>query len=141
MKNCHVCGFACENDLEICPLCGAELKTFEEYEKELQQAQERAAAAAAEEALIVKKPVLAVSVDNIVVAEIYKDVLRDNGIHFTCDESESMQIVFGGSFNAVSIYVNEVDLEKAKQLYEEVENSQTDFGDEFEGFDDFSEEE
>ena len=35
MKTCHVCGFACENDAEICALCGAELKTFEIYEKEL----------------------------------------------------------------------------------------------------------
>ena len=68
---------------------------------------------------------------------MYKDVLRDNGIHFTCDESDdSMQIVFGGGFSAVDIYVNEQDLEKAQQLYDEVENAQTDF----EGFEEFEEE-
>ena len=129
MKNCHVCGFACDNEAESCSLCGAELKTFEAYEKER-----------AEEALIVKKPVLAASVDNVVAAEIYKDVLRDNGIVFTCDESESaMQIVFGGGFNAQEIYVNESDLEIAQQLYENVVNAQMDF-DEFEDFDDFEEE-
>ncbi len=142
MKNCHVCGFACENDAEICTLCGAELKTFEMYEQELKETQEREAEIAAEEALIVKKPVLAASVDNVVAAEIYKDVLRDNGIVFTCDESEdAMQIVFGGGFSAQEIYVNEKDLEIAQQLYENVVNAQIDFDDEdFEGFEEFEEE-
>lgn len=136
MKNCHVCGFACENEAEICPLCGAELKTFEAYEQELKDAEERAAEKAAEEALIIKNPVLAASVENVVTAEIYKDVLRDSNIHFTCDESEdSMQIVFGGSFSAQKIYVNEDDLEIAQALYENVVNSQFDFDDEdFENF-------
>ena len=132
MKTCHVCGFACENDAEICTLCGAELKTFEMYEKELKEAEEQEAQKAAEEALIVKKPVLAASVDNVVAAEIYKDVLRDSGIIFTCDESDdAMQIVFGGGFSAQEIYVNEEDLEIAQQLYENVINAQMDFGDEF----------
>lgn len=137
MKNCHVCGFECENAAEICPLCGAELKTFELYEQELKAAEEQEQKKAAEEALIIKNPMLAASVENVVIAEIYKDVLRDNGIHFTCDESDdSMQIVFGGGFSAVDIYVNEQDLEKAQQLYDEVENAQTDF----EGFEEFEEE-
>ncbi|MBQ8267806.1 MAG: DUF2007 domain-containing protein [Clostridia bacterium] len=142
MKTCHVCGFACENDAEICALCGAELKTFEMYEQELKEAEERKAKEAAEEALIIKKPVLAASVDNVVAAEIYKDVLRDNGIVFTCDESDdAMQIVFGGGFSAVEIYVNEEDLEIAQQLYENVVNAQMDFGDEeFDDFEDFEEE-
>ncbi|MBQ6718023.1 MAG: DUF2007 domain-containing protein [Clostridia bacterium] len=142
MKTCHVCGFACDNDAEICALCGAELKTFEAYEQELREAEERAAEKAAEEALIIKKPVLAASVDNVVAAEIYKDVLRDNGIHFTCDESDdAMQIVFGGGFNAQEIYVNEDDLEIAQQLYENVVNAQMDFDDQdFEGFEEFEEE-
>ncbi len=141
MKTCHVCGFACDNDAEICTLCGAELKTFEAYEQELREAEVRAAEKAAEEALIIKKPVLAASVDNVVAAEIYKDVLRDNGIHFTCDESDdAMQIVFGGGFNAQEIYVNEEDLEIAQQLYENVVNAQMDFDDQdFENFEDFEE--
>ena len=142
MKTCHVCGFACENDAEICNLCGAELKTFELYEQELKEAEERAAEEAAAEALIVKKPVLAASVDNVVAAEIYKDVLRDNGIIFTCDESDdAMQIVFGGGFSAQEIYVNESDLEIAQQLYENVVSAEMDFGDEnFEDFEEFEEE-
>lgn len=142
MKTCHVCGFSCENDAENCTLCGAELKTFELYEQELKEEEERKAKAAAEEALIIKKPVLAASVDNVVAAEIYKDVLRDSNINFTCDESDdAMQIVFGGSFNAVEIYVNEDDLEIAQQLYENVVNAQMDFDDsDFEDFEEFEEE-
>lgn len=141
MKTCHVCGASCENDAEICILCGAELKTFEAYEQELKEAEELAAKIAAEEALIVKNPVLAASVDNIVAAEIYKDVLRDNGIVFTCDDTEdAMQIVFGGGFNVQEIYVNESDLEIAQQLYKNVVEAQMNFGDEdFEDFDEFEE--
>lgn len=143
MKNCHVCGFACDNDAENCALCGAELKTFEMYERELKEAEELEAKKAAEEALVIKKPVLAASVDNVVAAEIYKDVLRDSGIIFTCDESDdAMQIVFGGGFNAQEIYVNESDLEIAQQLYENVINAQTNFDDEYfdEEFEEFEEE-
>ena len=85
---------------------------------------------------------LAASVDNVVAAEIYKDVLRDNGIIFTCDESEdAMQIVFGGGFSAQEIYVNESDLEIAQQLYENVVNADIEFGDDlFEEFEEFEEE-
>ena len=142
MKNCHGCGFECENDAEVCLVCGAELKTFEAYEQELKEAEELEAKKAAEEALIVKNPVLAASVDNVVAAEIYKDVLRDNNIVFTCDESEdAMQIVFGGGFSAQEIYVNEKDLEIAQQLYETVVNAEMEFGDEdFEDFEEFEEE-
>lgn len=142
MKTCHVCGFECENDAENCVVCGAELKTFEEYEKALKEAEELAEKQAAEEALIVKNPVLAASVDNIVAAEIYKDVLRDNGIVFTCDESEdTMQIVFGGGFTVQEIYVNESDLEIAQQLYETVANAEMEFGaEDFEDFEEFEEE-
>ena len=138
MKTCHVCGFACEDNAENCLICGAELKTFEAYEQELKEKEELEAKKAAEEALIIKKPVLAASVDNVVAAEIYKDVLRDNGINFTCDESDdAMQIVFGGGFNAQEIYVNESDLEIAQELYENVVSAQMNFGDE--EFDDFGE--
>lgn len=85
---------------------------------------------------------LAASVENVVEAEIYKDVLRDNGIVFTCDESDdSMQIVFGGGFSAQEIYVNENDLEIAQQLYENVVNAPIDFEDgDFEDFESFEEE-
>ena len=127
MRNCHVCGFACADDAETCVLCGAELKTFAEYEKQIEIEREEAE----KEALIVKEPVLAVSVENVVMADIYKDVLRDNQIPFTCDErDDSMQIVFGGGFTAQDIYVKEEDLERAQELYDEVLNSQFEFTEE-----------
>lgn len=139
MKNCHVCGVACENDVEICPVCGAELKTFEEYEKDIKAAEERAAEEEAAAALIIKNPVLAASVENVVEAEIYKDVLRDSNIHFTCDETDDgMHIVFGGNFSAQKIYVDESDLEIAQQLYDNVINAQMNFDDE--DFEEFEEE-
>lgn len=141
MKKCHVCGFNCENDADICIVCGAELKTFEAYEQELKKAEEEKAIKEMEESLIVKNPVLAASVENVVLAEIYKDVLRDSGILFTCDESDnSMQITFGGGFNAVDIYVDESNLEVAQSLYEKVVNAPTEFDDEdFDSFEDFEE--
>lgn len=141
MKKCHVCGFSCENDADICSVCGAELKTFEAYEQELKLAEEQEAQRAAEEALIVKNPLLAASVENVVLAEIYKDVLRDSNILFTCDESDSsMQITFGGGFSAVDIYVDESNLEVAQALYENVVNAPTEFDDEdFDGFEETEE--
>ena len=27
MKTCHVCLYECEDDMELCPVCGAELKS------------------------------------------------------------------------------------------------------------------
>lgn len=134
MKNCHVCGFACDNEAEVCAICGAHLKQFEQYEKELKKKE-------LEEKNTVKEPMLAASVENVVIAEIYKDVLRDNNIPFTYDENDdSMQIVFGGGFTAVDIYVKEEDLEKAQSLYDDVVNSQMEFeNDEF--CEDFEEEE
>lgn len=124
MKKCHVCGAECENDAEICQECGAELSTFEQYERE--QAEKEAA-----QKSVIATPVLAVSVDNVVTAEIYKDVLSENEIPFFCDErGEGMQVAFGGSFFAVDIYVDEGSLERAQELYDEVLESES----EFEGF-------
>lgn len=139
MKNCHVCGVACENDADICSVCGAELKTFELYEKELLEEKERQEEIEREEALIVKNPVLAANVDNVVTAEIFKDVLRDNGIRFTVDESdEAIRVVFGGGFDAVKIFVDEENLERVQELYKEIEESETEFDDDF--FEDLEEE-
>ena len=138
MKNCHVCGVACENEAEICHVCGAELKAFEVYEKELLAEQERQQQAEREDALIIKNPVLAASIDNVVTAEIFEDVLRENGIRFTVDDTDDgIQVVFGGGFSAVEVYVDDNDLEKAQQLLKEIEESGTEFDQDF--FEDFEE--
>lgn len=113
MKQCHVCGFECEDNAVNCMACGAELETFQEY-------MERIEKLLAIEKATVNEPVLVASIDNVVTAEIYKDVLRDNEIPFTCNDKETVQVVFGGGFVAAEIYVKEESFDKAKELYEEV---------------------
>lgn len=130
MKVCHVCMAECPDEAELCSVCGAELKTDE------QKAAEKL------ESKTIEKPVLAASVEDVVTAEIYRDVLRENGIPFSCDENggdASMKVVFGGGFVAEDIYVDESDLSLAEKLYEEVLNAEPAFED-FDGdFEDFEE--
>ncbi len=116
MKLCHVCSAECLDDAELCPVCGAELADEETTEP----AEEK----------IIENPVLAASVEDVVTAEIFKDILTQNNIPFSCDESENgMNVVFGGGFVAVDIYVDEDNLEKAEELYEEVLNTEPQFDD------------
>lgn len=122
MKICHVCGAECTEDAELCTVCGAEFLPETEN-----------ADADGSEEIVLENPVLAASVEDVVTAEIYRDMLRENGILFTCDEPEagaSMRVVFGGGFVAEDIYVSENDLEEAERIYEEVVNSEPDFSDE-----------
>ena len=118
MKICHVCAAECSDDAELCPVCGAEL-TVDNDEKS--------------DDIILENPVLAASVEDVVTAEIYRDILRENGIHFTCDEENdegTMRVVFGGGFVAVDIYVAEENLEEAQRIYDEVLNAEPQFSDE-----------
>lgn len=67
------------------------------------------------------EPVLAAVIQNTVSSEIYQDMLRENGIPFVCRQQGAggyIKILTGGLFIADSIYVNERDLERAKELYE-----------------------
>lgn len=122
MIKCHVCSFECEDGATLCPVCGAELLT------EPEEATEK------EEESIIENPVLAASVEDVVTAEIYRDILSENSIPFTCEsDGGSMKIVFGGGFVAEDIYVDESNLEKAQELYEEVLNSEPEFFEEEEG--------
>ena len=128
MKICHVCGVSCENEAEICSVCGAELPSFEEYEQECKLKCETGET-------VIQTPVLAASVDNVVTAEIFKDILHENEIAFSCDENEDgMHVAFGGSFFAIEIYVDESNLERAKELYRQVLESEPMFDDDFDGF-------
>jgi len=125
MKTCHVCLCECEDDRELCPICGAELKTEENNES----VEEITAATA------ISDPVLAVSVEDVVTAEIYKDVLKDNNIPFTSDSAEddgSMKVLFGGSFITEDIYVDSSNLELAQRLYDDVLATEISF-EEFDG--------
>ncbi len=120
MKICHVCNKECDENELLCPDCGASL--VEEEEK-----------AEPEQELV--NPVVAVNVDDPVDAEIFADVLKDNGIPFYLGEEEtSAHMGFGGMMFSVQVYVGELDLEKAQELYKEVLSSKEDSFEENEQF-------
>lgn len=121
MKICHVCKAECEDNSELCPVCGADL-TFNDEEEE----------ASAEE-IILNKPVLLASLDDVVSSEILKDLLKENGIPFSCDSEDegTLKVTFGGSFTADEIYVDDSDFERANQIYEDFINSEPTFDEEF----------
>ena len=110
MKKCHVCLYECDDQAEICPICGAELRS-EDLEQDGKPAETTSEAG-------ISNPVLAASADSPVTAEIFKDVLAENGIAYSIDEQgDIMHVGFGGSYFAVDVYVDEKDLDTAKELY------------------------
>ena len=121
---CHVCKAECEDGMELCPLCGAELRT--EVEETAQ-----------EENDIINNPTLLCSFDDVISAEIFKDILKENNIPFSGSSEmgdNSIQVLFGGGFVAEDVYVSENDLEKANELLEEFHSQEIEFDEEF--FDD-----
>lgn len=127
MKVCHVCKAECEDNAELCPVCGADL-TLERQEEEIQA-----------EEIVLNKPVLLATLDDVVSAEILRDLLTENNIPFSCDSEDegTLKVTFGGSFISDDIYVDESDFEKANQIYEDFLNSEPTFDEEF--FDDAEE--
>ena len=122
MKICHVCKAECDDELEFCSVCGAELiETFEEKSEE------------SKEEFLINNPVLAACVEDVVTAEIFRDMLSENGIAYALGENEeSIKLVFGGSFVSEEIYVDEKDLERAQEIYDEVLNAEPVFDEDFE---------
>ena len=126
MKKCHVCLNICEDEAEICPVCGAELKESE-FDDD---------GTVPESGTVINNPVIAVSVDSPVTAEIFKDILSENGIAYSEDsEGDIMHVGFGGSYFAVDIYVDEKDLDAALELYKNLSENEIFFED-FEDADD-----
>ncbi len=120
MKICHVCKAECDDTQELCPICGAQLLD-NDTEAETKEA-------------VIEDPTLLATVSDIVSAEIFKDVLKDSGIPFTCSSemgNNSIQVLFGGGFSAEEFYVAESDLERATAVYEEFCASETEFDGEF----------
>ena len=119
MKICHVCKAECEDETELCPVCGADLTGGEEENSE--------------EEIVINNPVLLATVDDVVSSEILKDLLKENGILFTCDSDEegTLKVTFGGSFIADDVYVDESDFERASQIYDDFLNSEPEFDGEF----------
>lgn len=143
MKICHVCQYECEDSVELCPICGADLSgetqeifTDEEIVVEEENAEEK-------ETKTIENPVLLASLEDVVSAEIFKDILTENGIPYSSvgeDGDGSMRVVFGGGFSAEEIYVDSADYDKANELYSEFLESESKFdGEFFEG--EFEEEE
>lgn len=119
MKLCHVCNAECEDDAELCPVCGAEL-VLDEEENENADAVE----------VIIDNPVLAASAEDVITAEIFCDMLKENGIEHTCDEENGetgMRLMFGGGFAAINIYVAEENLERAQEIYEKALESSAEY--------------
>ena len=87
----------------------------------------------AEGEIILNKPVLLASLDDVVSSEILKDLLKENGIPFSCDTEDegTLKVTFGGSFTADEIYVDDSDFERANQIYEDFINSEPIFDEEF----------
>ncbi len=128
MKICHVCSAECEDNAELCPVCGADL-TPERQEEEIQA-----------EEIVLNKPVLLATLDDVVSAEILRDLLTENNIPFSCDSEDegTLKVTFGGSFISDDIYVDESDFERANQIYEDFLNSEPTFEEDF--FDEDAEE-
>ena len=121
MKNCHVCNFEYPDEAELCPMCGADISgKIEEVET------------VTEEVKI--EPVLLTTFEDVVSAEIFKDVLADNKIPYS-DSQEAMRVVFGGSFASEEIYVDKTDFDKARELLEEFLASEAELYSEFDDAD------
>lgn len=121
MKICHVCGIECDDSQEICLVCGADLTGEHDEAEETENVQ------------ITAEPVLLATFEDVVSAEIFKDILTDNQIPYSLgEESDSgMQVTFGGGFAADEIYVDKSDFEKAEALYNEFLESEAEFQGEF----------
>ncbi|MBR2448440.1 MAG: DUF2007 domain-containing protein [Clostridia bacterium] len=121
MKNCHVCNQLCEDNAELCPICGAMLvdeDVVEESESENSEEERKI------------EPVLLAVFEDLVTAEIFKDVLTDNKIPYSDSQEDTMRVVFGGSFASEEIYVDQADYDKAKELYDEFMANEPEFSDE-----------
>ena len=131
---CHVCAAECEDEAELCPVCGAVLNRPET--EEVEEAEND----------IIENPTLLTSFEDLISAEVFKDVLKENEIPFTCSSEmgdNTIQVMFGGGFVAEDIYVGEENLEVARQLLEDFNSQEIEFDDTFfdgEDTDEFEEE-
>lgn len=124
MKVCHVCGETFEDYVEVCSDCGAILKTEEEM---------RAIEEEKEAEINIKNPVLVETVEDVITAEIFSDMLKEANIKFYCEEPSSMMMGFSGGVIAFKIFVDEKDLAAASEIYKNVTETNLMFDD---GFDD-----
>ena len=115
MKICHVCLAECEENAEFCPVCGA-LLNDEDNEEVIAEKEKES------ENEIIKNPVLLATFDDVVNAEIFKDILTENGIRYSgnaAPDESSLKVVFGVGLVADDIFVDESDFDEADKLYNE----------------------
>ncbi len=126
MKPCHVCQYLCEDKDDLCPICGAQLNDQAKADEDANE-------------IVIENPEIVATVNDVVLAEVFCDRLKESGILFTTDESDlshSMHLGFGGFYTEINIYVDKADLEKAKEIYDNLPDIS-----EFEVYDEFEENE
>lgn len=117
MIKCHVCLAECEDTQELCPVCGAELKA--ETEQETVQEDD-----------IIVNPTLLTTFEDLISAEIFMDILRENEIPFSSSSQmgeATLQVTFGGCLASEDIYVGENDFERASEILEDFLSSEISF--------------
>ena len=122
MKTCHVCNCICEENAELCPICGADLSEIAGDNKG-DEAEDKG----------IKNPVLLATLGDIVSAEILSDILNESGIpNFSKDtDGGSIHTLFGNGMSAFEIFVDKQDFDKARKLYEDFLQNEPRFEDEF----------
>lgn len=118
MKTCHVCLTECPDNAELCPLCGADLTVLVEQENNETG---------------MSNPVFLTKFEDPINAEIFEDILSNNNINYFSAENEEggMKVLFGGSFFAKEIFVDESQFETASGLLAQFLENENLFDDEF----------
>ena len=122
MKTCHVCNCLCEDNAELCPICGADLsEILTDTNEEL--ADDKG----------IKNPVLLATLEDVVSVEILCDILNESGIPNFSEDTDggSIHTLFGSGFFAFEVYVDKQDFDKARQLYEDFLQNEPEFEDGF----------
>ena len=116
MKICHVCGIECDDSQEVCLVCGADLTN-----NELSESAE----------MVITEPVLVATFDDVVLSEIFRDILTENNIAYSMGGEEgSVRVMFGGGFSSDEIYVSKRDFDRAEELYNDFMENPPEFSDE-----------
>lgn len=119
MKICHVCGVECTDEQEICFICGADLSGDMVIEQQ-EDGNDN----------LMTEPVLVATFEDVVLAEIFKDILTENQIPYSMgEEGGGVRVTFGGGFTADEVYVDKRDFERAEALYNELMENQPEFSD------------
>ncbi len=117
MKICHVCGIECDDSQEVCLVCGADLTGDATVSGEILENN-------------ISEPVLIATFEDVVLSEIFRDILTENGIPYSMGDDEgAVRVTFGGGFSADEIYVEKRDFDRAEALYNDFMENPPEFSD------------